>query len=55
MVCHKEAINEWAKQQHKVKDNGKPRQERDREMDSLAFLTGQADGREISLNKQLKI
>lgn len=55
MVCHKEAINEWAKQQHKVKDNGKPRQERDREMDNLAFLTGQADGREISLNKQLKI
>lgn len=54
MVCHKEAINEWAKSKHKVKEDAKPRAERKRDINPLAFLTGQADGREISLNKQIK-
>ncbi len=54
MVCHKEAIMDWTKQQHKVKDSGKPRKEQQRNMNALAFLVGQADGREISLNKQIK-
>ena len=54
MVCHKEAIMDWTKQKHKVRDDGRARHEQKRDMDPLAFLTGQADGREISLNKQLK-
>ncbi|MBR1527003.1 MAG: DUF2786 domain-containing protein [Prevotella sp.] len=54
MVCHKDAIMDWTKQNHKVKEDAKPRREQKRDIDPLAFLTGQADGREVSLNKQLK-
>ena len=53
MVCHKQAITEWANQKHKVKDS-KPRNEQNRQMDGVAFMVGRADGRDIALNKQLK-
>ncbi len=53
MVCHKEAVEDWVQQKYNVLD-AKPRAEQKRDLDPQAFRTGQTDGREISLNKQLK-
>lgn len=53
MVCHKQNIIEWVNQKHKVKDSRKPRKE-NRQMNVVAFMVGQADGRDVTLNKQMK-